>query len=94
MGENPGPAGGIGPVAEPWDVVGDPQVAHRGSFVQLADDGPRVLANPVRIDRANGIEASHARSAAPDLGEHTDEVLAAAGFTQSEIETLRGQETI
>jgi alpha-methylacyl-CoA racemase len=92
--QNPGLAGGIGLVAEPADVVNDPQVAHRGSFVQLADDGPRVLANPVRIDGATGDEASHARSNAPDLGAHTDEILTAAGFTQAEIAELRSQEVL
>jgi formyl-CoA transferase len=92
--QNPGLAGGIGLVAEPSDVLADPQVAHRGSFVRLADEGPRVFANPVRIDRATGDEASHARSAAPELGEHTDEALTAAGFSQSEIEELRSQEVL
>jgi crotonobetainyl-CoA:carnitine CoA-transferase CaiB-like acyl-CoA transferase len=92
--QNPGLAGGIGLVAEPADVVHDPQVAHRGSFIRLADDGPRVLANPVRIDGATGDEASHARSNAPDLGAHTDEILTAAGFTQAEIAELRGQEVL
>jgi crotonobetainyl-CoA:carnitine CoA-transferase CaiB-like acyl-CoA transferase len=91
---NPGLAGGIGLVADASDVLSDPQTLHRGSIVSLDDDGPRVLANPVRIDRANGDQASHARSAPPELGQHTDEVLTAAGFTQSEIDELRSGGTI
>lgn len=91
---NPGLAGGIGLVADASDVLGDPQTLHRGSIVSLENDGPRVLANPVRIDHATGDQASHARSAPPELGQHTDEVLTAAGFTQSEIEELRNAETI
>lgn len=91
---NPGLAGGIGLVADASDVLTDPQTLHRGSMIQLDDDGPRVLANPVRIDNAPGDQASHARSAPPQLGEHTDQVLAAAGFTQAEIDELRSQETI
>jgi crotonobetainyl-CoA:carnitine CoA-transferase CaiB-like acyl-CoA transferase len=91
---NPGLAGGIGLVADATDVLRDPQTQHRDSIIQLDNDGPRVLGNPVRINRATGAEASHARSAAPDLGEHTDQVLTTAGFTQSEIADLRNQEAI
>jgi crotonobetainyl-CoA:carnitine CoA-transferase CaiB-like acyl-CoA transferase len=91
---NPGLAGGIGLVAEPADVLADPQLLHRGSLVELADNGPRVLGNPVRIDSANGDQASHARSAPPALGEHTVDVLTGAGFTQSEIDELRSQEVL
>jgi crotonobetainyl-CoA:carnitine CoA-transferase CaiB-like acyl-CoA transferase len=91
---NPGLAGGIGLVADASDVLTDPQTIHRGSIISLADDGPRVFANPLRIDLASGDQASHARSAPPDVGQHTDLVLTAAGFTQTEIETLRKQEVI
>jgi crotonobetainyl-CoA:carnitine CoA-transferase CaiB-like acyl-CoA transferase len=91
---NPGLAGGIGLVADASDVLTDPQTIHRGSIISLADDGPRVFANPLRIDLASGDQASHARSAPPDVGQHTDQVLTAAGFTQTEIETLRKQEVI
>jgi crotonobetainyl-CoA:carnitine CoA-transferase CaiB-like acyl-CoA transferase len=87
-------AGGIGLVADASDVLADPQTVHRGSIISLAGDGPRVLANPVRINRATGASASHARSAPPDLGEHTDQVLTAAGYTPDEIEALRKQEVI
>jgi crotonobetainyl-CoA:carnitine CoA-transferase CaiB-like acyl-CoA transferase len=91
---NPGLAGGIGLVADASDVLTDPQTIHRGSIISLADDGPRVFANPLRIDLASGDQASHARSAPPDVGQHTDQVLTAAGFTQTDIETLRKQEVI
>ena len=91
---NPGLAGGIGLVAEASDVLTDPQTVHRGTMIHIEGNGPRVMGNPVRIDGATGDQASHARSAAPALGEHTDLVLTAVGYTQAEIETLRGQETI
>jgi crotonobetainyl-CoA:carnitine CoA-transferase CaiB-like acyl-CoA transferase len=91
---NPGPAGGIGLVAEPADVLGDPQTLHRGSIISLAGGGHRVLANPVRLDGASGEQASQARTPAPQLGEHTDQVLTAAGFTEAEILALREQEAI
>ena len=84
---DPGPAGGLGPVAEVADLLDDPQVSHRGSIVEL--EGVRLLANPLRLDGASGDAASQARSPAPGLGEHTDAALAAAGFDQAEIEALR-----
>jgi formyl-CoA transferase len=87
--EHPGPAGGIGLVAEPGDVVDDPQVESRGSLVRLDGDGPRVLANPLRLDGADGAAATNARGPAPELGQHTDEALRAAGFSDDEIATLR-----
>ena len=91
---NPGLAGGIGLVAEASDVLVDQQTLHRGTMIQLDGDGPRVMGNPVRIDGATGDQASHARSAAPALGEHTEQVLTAVGFSEVEIEALRGQATI
>jgi len=87
--EHPGLAGGIGPIYEPADVIHDPQVTHRSGMVRLDGDGPLVLANPLRIDRARGDEGSHARSAPPGLGEHTDAALAAAGYTADEVTALR-----
>jgi alpha-methylacyl-CoA racemase len=87
--EHPGMAGGIGPVYEPADLIDDPQVSHRRGMVPLAGDGPRVLANPLRIDGVFGDEGSHALGAPPELGEHTDSALGAAGFTAEEIAALR-----
>jgi alpha-methylacyl-CoA racemase len=84
---DPGPAGGIGPVAEPGDLLDDPQVAHRGSIVELEQG--RVLANPLRLDGADGDAATQARTPAPALGEHTDAALAAAGFGEDDIRALR-----
>ncbi|MBV9953200.1 MAG: CoA transferase [Acidimicrobiia bacterium] len=87
--ENPGPAGGIGAVALPGDVVDDPQVDSRGSVVRLEGDGPLVLANPLRLDGASGEAATNARGPAPELGQHTDEALLAAGFSPDEVAALR-----
>jgi alpha-methylacyl-CoA racemase len=92
--EHPGPAGGIGLVAEPGDVVDDPQVKSRGSLVRLDGDGPVVLANPLRLDGADGAAATHARGPAPDLGQHTDEALRAAGFSDDEIAALHETDVV
>jgi len=91
---NPGLAGGIGPVLEPADLIDDPQVTHRRGMVALPDGGPLVFANPLRIDGALGDEGSHALAAPPDLGEHTDAALAAAGFTPAEIAALHDAHTV
>jgi crotonobetainyl-CoA:carnitine CoA-transferase CaiB-like acyl-CoA transferase len=89
--EQPGLAGGIGPVYEPADLVADPRVTHRSGMVRLGEAGPLAFANPLRIDLARGDEGSHARSAPPALGEHTAAALAAAGFTTDDIDALREQ---
>ncbi len=91
---NPGPAGGIGPVAGPGDVLDDPQVTHRHGIIRLDGDGPRVLANPLRLDGAGGDSATHARSAPPELGQHTAQALLAAGFSADEVEALRRDATV
>ena len=88
--DRPGMAGGVGPVNEPGDLVDDPQVTHRNGMVEL-DDGARVVANPIRIDRVMGDVGSNARGAAPELGGDTDDALAAAGFTPDEIAQLHDE---
>jgi alpha-methylacyl-CoA racemase len=86
---HPGLAGGVGPVNEPADLVADPQLVERGSIVELATSGAKVLANPIRYLSASGAAASAARSDPPELGADTDAALAAAGFTADEIAGLR-----
>ena len=81
------PAGRIYSAA---DIAADPHFAARGMIEQvIAGDGeplkvpgivPKLSATPGAI-----------RSPAPTLGEHTDEVLQAAGFSSEEISRLRKQ---
>jgi crotonobetainyl-CoA:carnitine CoA-transferase CaiB-like acyl-CoA transferase len=87
--EHPGMAGGIGPVYEPADLIGDPQVTHRLGMVPIAAGGPLVFANPLRINGVHGDAGSHALGTPPELGEHTDTALTAAGFSADEISSLR-----
>ncbi|HEV8297408.1 MAG TPA: CaiB/BaiF CoA-transferase family protein [Acidimicrobiales bacterium] len=87
--QNPGLAGGVGPVNDPGDLLEDAHVAARRGVVALDGDGPRVLASPLRFDGATSDVSSHAATAPPALGAHTDEVLAAAGFAPAEIESFR-----
>jgi crotonobetainyl-CoA:carnitine CoA-transferase CaiB-like acyl-CoA transferase len=50
--------------------------------------GTRVLRSPVRLRRADGTEDPFTAGPPPDLGEHTDAALAAAGFAPDEIAAL------
>ena len=68
------------PVLELDEVVDDGQVRARGMIV----DG--LLATPVRLSET---PADHARGGPPGLGEHTSEVLGAAGYDAGEIAALR-----
>jgi CoA:oxalate CoA-transferase len=67
-------------------AMDDPQLAHRGAFAQVSDAGGpfKALNPPFRMSSC----ATEAGPRAPALGEHTGEVLAAAGFTAGEIEAL------
>jgi crotonobetainyl-CoA:carnitine CoA-transferase CaiB-like acyl-CoA transferase len=92
--QHPGLAGGVGPVNEPGDLLGDAHVAARHGIVTLDDGGTRVLANPIRVDGADGAGSSSALGAPPELGEHTDATLARAGFTPAQIATFRAEGAI
>ncbi|MDQ1431918.1 MAG: alpha-methylacyl-CoA racemase [Actinomycetota bacterium] len=82
---------GFGPVNTVSDLLDDPHVQARGSVVPLEGDpaNARVLRSPVRLLDADGDEAPFAPSPPPSSGAHTDEALAAAGFTSDEIDGLR-----
>jgi alpha-methylacyl-CoA racemase len=86
---NPGLAGGVGPVLQPVDLLTDPQVTSRQSLVETG--GSPVLANPIRIA---GLSTTVALAEPPTLGQHTDEVLVAAGFTETEIAGLRAESVV
>ena len=90
---NPGMAGGIGPVHRPADLVDDPQTSAREGLLPLSD-GTRALANPLRLDGAKGVAASHGATPPPALGADTDAALAAAGYAAAEIATLHDEQAV
>ncbi|WP_431280654.1 CaiB/BaiF CoA transferase family protein [Humitalea sp. 24SJ18S-53] len=80
---------GCGPINTLEQVFADPHVKARGVVVDMphaSGETVQVIANPVRLSATPPTY----RSAAPLLGQHTDEVLAdLLGLTPDEIATLR-----
>ncbi|HEV3473898.1 MAG TPA: CaiB/BaiF CoA-transferase family protein [Actinomycetota bacterium] len=74
----------VGPVNDIGEAMADPQVAHRGLVASVA--GSPVGPGPAIRFAGDG---SGALRPAPKLGQHTDEVLRAAGFEAQEVERLR-----
>jgi crotonobetainyl-CoA:carnitine CoA-transferase CaiB-like acyl-CoA transferase len=77
-----------GPVNEYADVACDPQVVANEYITTLEHPslGPvRVVNSPIRMSK----DEVGARAVAPELGQHTEEVLLAAGYTWDDIEALR-----
>ncbi len=77
-----------GPVVPIDRVHVDPQVVHNRSVVEVDDGviGPRREPRPAA--RFGGVRSDPA-GAAPELGEHADEVLAEAGYSPEQIVALR-----
>ena len=79
------PAGYIYAIDE---VFADPQVRHLGMAAPAKHDqlgDIELVAQPIKLSGA----AFSVRSATPELGEHTDEVLAEAGYESAQIAQLR-----
>jgi crotonobetainyl-CoA:carnitine CoA-transferase CaiB-like acyl-CoA transferase len=88
-----GPLGAaVNPVNEGPDIAADPHSIARGAMLTVA--GEAVPANPVRLMNADGDRSETAFGEPPLVGEHTDEVLSAAGFSPAEIADLRAQAAI
>ncbi|WP_406855730.1 CoA transferase [Alsobacter sp. KACC 23698] len=77
-----------GPIYHMDEVFADPQVQHLGIAAPVrhpARGDIRVVGQPVQLSRTPAAVVS----AVPDPGEHTDEVLARAGYGAGDIERLR-----
>jgi crotonobetainyl-CoA:carnitine CoA-transferase CaiB-like acyl-CoA transferase len=77
------------PVNTPSEVLADPQALAAGAFVDVpageACPAHRAVATPITFHG----EPARPVTAAPGLGQHTDEVLQAAGFGEDERAELR-----
>jgi crotonobetainyl-CoA:carnitine CoA-transferase CaiB-like acyl-CoA transferase len=75
------------------EIAAEPVLEELGAFVDMEVEGGRT-ARLVQTALHLSMTPVSARLAPPRLGEHTDEVLQEAGFTDQEIAALRDQEVI
>jgi crotonobetainyl-CoA:carnitine CoA-transferase CaiB-like acyl-CoA transferase len=86
----------VEPVLELAEALDQPQVRHRRAVVEDVEGevgpaaGLRTLASPLRLSAT----PATARRPAPRLGQHTDEVLAEAGYAPEEIAALRTRRVV
>jgi crotonobetainyl-CoA:carnitine CoA-transferase CaiB-like acyl-CoA transferase len=79
-----------GPINRMNEVFADPQVRHLGATVEV--DHPkigkfRILNQPVKLSRTPAV----IKTAAPEIGTHTDEILKEAGYSEQQIKELRAK---
>jgi crotonobetainyl-CoA:carnitine CoA-transferase CaiB-like acyl-CoA transferase len=82
-----------GPVNRIDEVFADPQVQHLGMARKVRHKRRGEIAlvgQPVTLERT----PSRMESPAPDLGEHTEQTLAALGYQRDEIEGLRQRQVV
>ena len=75
------------------DVVADPQARENGFFTEVAhpvSGRVKLVASPVKF----GVTPASVRCAAPELGEHTEEVLLGMGYTWQDIAGLKESKVI
>ncbi len=80
----------VGPVNSVAEALSDPQVRHRKMVVEQRRPDGEILANLGSPLKLAGLSASEMK-AAPELGEHNEEVLAEVGVTPEELESLRDE---
>ena len=76
-----------GPLNYPRDTAEDPLAIAAGCFVEVTDADGVTFRQPASPARFPGADDGPKRPA-PKLGQHTREVLAQAGYSKAEIETL------
>ena len=82
-----------GPIYNVKEMVEDAQVVHLGLVTEVkhATLGTLKIQNlPVTLSRTPGA----VRTASPEAGEHSDEILAEFGYSKAEVEALRKEKVI
>jgi len=83
----------FGAVRGPQEVIEDPQLRANDIVVPLEDAGGKLtstISSPIQV---HGVAKVPARRA-PDLGEHTEEILQELGFGAKDIDALRASGTV
>jgi crotonobetainyl-CoA:carnitine CoA-transferase CaiB-like acyl-CoA transferase len=81
------------PVNDFAEVMADPQIRQLGTFARYEHPvrgTVDVIRPPLLLDGCRPVEGK----APPTLGEHTDEVLTAAGFGRDEVAALRAKKVV
>lgn len=82
-----------GRIQTPLEVVNDPQAEANGFFTEVEHPSGRkikLIAAPARFSETPG----SIKSAAPEIGQHTEEVLLDAGYSWEEMIELKDKEVI
>ena len=83
----------VGPVYTYADILAHPQVMENEMIVSLHHPSAgeiRMIGIPVKLSKTPG----RVKALAPELGQHTEEVLLGLGYTQEHIARLRSQQII
>ncbi len=77
----------VAPLNEIWEVENDPQVKYRKMIIeQVSSHGiVKQIAPSIRLNET----PASIRTIAPQLGEHTDEILKNVGYTPAQIEKFK-----
>jgi crotonobetainyl-CoA:carnitine CoA-transferase CaiB-like acyl-CoA transferase len=83
-----------GPVLSPQEVLDDPHIAAKGLFKAVQypglDSPVPLMSTPVELSETPG----EIRSRPPTLGEHTDQLMAELGYSETEISKLKEQRVV
>jgi crotonobetainyl-CoA:carnitine CoA-transferase CaiB-like acyl-CoA transferase len=78
----------FGAVREPQEVINDPQLRLNDIIVPLEGAGGKLtstISSPIQV---RGV-AKVAAKRAPEIGEHTEEILTQLGFSAADVDALR-----